>query len=467
MRISLGSKVIHALVVLCFSPFAISSFGQAETPAAKKAPVGPAAPQSKHYPILLLIFGNDPNWSLRIGLKGPERLDRPSYPPIPLEPADVTHEATADSWTYHAKDTGTGAAVAVHLTREACTDAANDTLTTTPPPTGKYAFRAIVEHAQLGTLKGCGRVAAELFPKINNQPDEEEEEAAKKKPPAPTITNFKSPVAVAYLNPAQELVFKRGKVTRIASRQGSNQFSVSHDGVKLLFAQAAPAPPMRTLNEYDFATSQTKEVLRGKGLSAFWSPDDSAVAFSKQQEDSWQSQVWTYPAASPDKAVSVYTSNAVAFSLRGWADSHTFLATGQDTFYWIGDDGTVKQTLSTKEICGTDPFTISADQEFSPNPINPDLLLVEATMTKPPAGSPVDPHASGLKVFFLYELRSKRRVLLSPTNANAIAPEWSRDGLQIFFTDQQAGKNPFVYRIFWDGTGLQRYVTGSRLVAGQ
>jgi len=58
----------------------------------RSCPSGPAAPQSTHYPILILAFGNDPNWSLRIGQKGPERLDRPGYPPIPLEPAEVTHE---------------------------------------------------------------------------------------------------------------------------------------------------------------------------------------------------------------------------------------------------------------------------------------------------------------------------------------------------------------------------------------
>src|SRR6266852_5504460 len=115
-----------------------------------------------------LSFGHDPNWSLRIGQKGPERLDRPGYPPVPLEPSDVTHEAGADSWTYHAKDSATGAIVVVHLTREACTDASNDTLTPAPPPSGKYSFRASVDHTQIGSLKGCARIAAELFPKINN-----------------------------------------------------------------------------------------------------------------------------------------------------------------------------------------------------------------------------------------------------------------------------------------------------------
>src|SRR5438552_16076494 len=131
-------------------------------------------------------------------------MDRPGYQPIPMEAADVAHEATADSWTYHAKDSATGAAVAIHLSREACTDARNDTLTTTPPPSGKYAFRASVDHAQLGSMTGCGCIAAELFPKINNQPDQEEEDDAKKKHSVPisSVTTFKRPVFAAQLNPA-------------------------------------------------------------------------------------------------------------------------------------------------------------------------------------------------------------------------------------------------------------------------
>jgi len=128
-----GSKRVLFAASVLLAGLPALSFGQ-NPPPAKKLPAGPSAPQSTHYPILILAFGNDPDWNLRIGLKGPERMDRPGYPPIPLEPSDVAHEAAADSWTYHAKDSATGAAVAVHLTREACTDASNDTLTSAPPP---------------------------------------------------------------------------------------------------------------------------------------------------------------------------------------------------------------------------------------------------------------------------------------------------------------------------------------------
>src|SRR6266478_12362 len=184
------SKALSIVLVAVTAIPAIPSTS-AQAPATTKkhslsatAPVVPSAPQSKHFPILVLASGNNPAWSLRIGQKGPERLDRPGYPPIPLEAAEVTHEAAADSWTYHAKDSATGAVVSIHLTREACIDATNDTLTTTPPLGGKYSFRVSVDHAQLGTLKGCARIAAELFPKINNQPDADDD-TDKKKPPAP------------------------------------------------------------------------------------------------------------------------------------------------------------------------------------------------------------------------------------------------------------------------------------------
>ena len=43
---------------------------------------------------------------------------------------------------------------------------------------------------------------------------------------------------------------------------------------------------------------------------------------------------------------------------------------------------------------------------------------------------------------------------------NAWEPEWSRDGLQVLFTGQESGKSSAIYRIFWDGTGLQKYAPG-------
>jgi uncharacterized membrane protein len=472
LRLALRAPLLLLSTLLGSAALSPTSLGQDKpappTPAIKNPRVGPPAPQSKHYPILLLAFGNAPNWSVRIGLKGPERLDRPGYPPIPLEPAEVTNEATPETWTYRAKDSATGAAVTLHLSREACTDATNDTLTATPPLGGKYSFKAFVEHAQVGSMKGCARIATELFPKINNQPDPEEEEAAKKKPPASTVTNFKAPVAVAYLNAKQQLVFKRGAVARIASPQRAYQYVVSHDGKKLLFAQIIQEPVTSSVSEYNFDTGQTKELLRGKSLSAFWSPDDTVVALQKQKEDSWESQVWTFPAGAPEKTSLLYTSEDIGFSLRGWADGHTFFAIGKENFYWVGDDGAVKQTIPITEVCGTDSFSfLPQQQSFAPNPINPDLLLVEATLTNPPVGAPTDPQTKTLKGFLLYEVRSKRRSLLSATTLNAWNPVWSQDGLQVFFTGQEPGKAPAVYRIFWDGLGLQRYASGTAFVVGQ
>src|ERR1700730_10571920 len=82
-----------------------------------KPPQAPASPQSTHYPILLLGHGNDPVWSVLIGQKGPERFDRANYPPIALEPANVSPEGP-EAWVYRAKDIATGADGANHLTRK-------------------------------------------------------------------------------------------------------------------------------------------------------------------------------------------------------------------------------------------------------------------------------------------------------------------------------------------------------------
>src|SRR5713101_6038908 len=434
------------------------SFGQNPAPA-KKLPAGPPSPQSTHYPILILAFGNDPNWSLRIGQKGPERLDRPRYPPIPLEPAEVTHEAGADSWTYHAKDSATGAIVVVHLTREACTDASNDTLTPAPPPSGKYSFRASVDHTQIGSLKGCARIAAELFPKINNQP-EEEDDTEKPKPPVPTITKFKPPLAVAYLNSTGKVVLSRGTTKQIAAPVGT-ELALSHDGKKLLYTRSdSNTSPDRTIVLYDFDSGKSLDLVHGLVRQAFWSPDDSRIAFLKAQNQAWQ--VWSFPAAMPE-AAAVFSPQTVS-SLHGWLATHTVFASDMQNAYWLGEDK-LQQTVPLLEIYGS-TFQVLSSDTIRVHPLNPDLLLVSADYATAPAGSPKD--ATGLAAgFFLFELHSKRRTVLCPADQWGRSAEWSRDGLQVFYTRMLSSIAAATSRIFWDGTGVQRYLSGTNLSVGQ
>ena len=451
------SKRLLLLASVILASLPALSLGQ-DPPPAKKLPAGPPAPQSTHYPILLLAFGNDPNWSLRIGQKGPERLDRAGYPPIPLEPAEVTHEAAADSWIYHAKDSATGAAVSVHLTREACNNATNDTLTPAPPPSGKYSFRASVDHAQIGFLKGCARIAAELFPKINNQPDDEED-ADKKKPPAPTVTNFKPPFAVAYLNSAGNVVLSRGTTKKIAAQTGA-ELALSHDGKKLLYTRSdSKSSPDRTIVLYDFDSGKSLDLVQGLVHRAFWSPDDRRVAFLKALDHSWQ--IWTFPAGNPESGASF--SPQPVNALHGWVDNHTILATDSLNAYWLSEE-TLPQAVALKDIYGP-AFQIMNSDTIRMNPVNSDLLLISADYLSAPAGAPVD--STGLAAsFFLYELRSKRRSILCPPDQSGRAAEWSRDGLQIFFSGSDPSHRPVIYRIFWDSTGLQRSLTGSEYVVG-
>lgn len=435
---------------------------QAKTPAAA-AP----GPQSTHYPILLLVQGQDQSWSLRIGLRGPERLDRKEYPPIPLEPADVARDRAADSWTYHAKDSQTGAAVSVHLIREPCSD---------PAGTTKFAFSATVEHAQIGSAEGCARVATELFPKINNQPTDDDDDA-KNKPAPPTVTNFKAPVAVAYINPAGKLVIKRGSVARALSGKEGYQPSLSHDGKRLLYttdvkgdANDGAKSSERTISLYDWATGKTTELLRGSVQQALWFPDDTRIAFLKFDGSKWQ--LWTMPANAPEQAELLYPGEAV--SLYGSADAHTILAGDMQNLLWIGDDGTVKQTLASADLYGKDQFSLSSGNTVRVHPLNPDLLLVSAELLPGAASSKIgslaskDAAAQPGQAFFLYEIQSKRRVVLSPPNLSCSFAEWSRDGLQIFFTGRDpAAKTTAIYKMFWDGTSQTKVQDGYDLVIGQ
>jgi uncharacterized membrane protein len=449
-----------AIVCGVAAPQLLHGQAQPSQPAKKPAanPAGPPAPQSTHYPILLLAFGDDPAWSLRIGLKGPERLDRPNYPPIALDPAEVTHEAAADSWTYHAKDSATGAVVAVHLTREPCAEAATDPTAAPRPATGKYTFRATVDHAQLGSMKGCARIAAELFPKINNQLDDADD-TNKNKPPALTITNFKPPVAVAYLNQAGNVVVSHGNVKKIAAPAGT-ELSLSHDGKKLLYTRSdSKTGPDGTIVLYDSDTGKSQDLVRGLVRQAFWSPDDSRIAFLKAQDHSWQ--VWSFLAAAPESAA--LSSPQPVTSLHGWTDGRTVLASDMQNAYWLSEDKP-QQTLDLKDIYGP-AFQIMSSDTLRLHPLNSDLLLVSADYVSPPPAAPKD--TMGLTAtFFLFELKSKRRTVLLPLDQWGRAAEWSRDGLQVFYARLVSGASS-TFRILWDGTGVQKLAPGTSLVVGR
>ena len=428
----------------------------ATTPATAPAPApAPNSPVSTHYPILLLAFGppegTQPGWSIRIGIKGPERMDRPNYPPVTLEPIDVTREAANDDWTYHAKDSVTGADVSVHLTRENCSPA-NE-------PAAKYTFRAIAQHGQIGTLNGCARIAAELFPKINNQPDPDDDD----KPPAvlpADIIKFQLPTDVAYIA-GTKVAVGLGKIRKVAGQNGTEP-SLSHDGRKLLYTrQDTTTGPDRTIVLYDTTTGRSQDLVHGGVREAFWSPDDTRVAYLNYQDQKWQLYIFT--AGAPQQGTAIFTGSLT--SLHGWIDAHTLLASDMQNAYWITDDGRTTQTVPLKEIYG-DTFDITGSDTFRVNPINPDLLLVAAPYVKAPAGAPTDQMGIAAAIF-LYEVKSKRRTLMSPSDEWARHGEWSRDGVQIFYTRRLTATSYFVYRQLWDGSESKRYQEGADLVVGK
>jgi len=425
------------------------------TPPAITAAPAPNSPVSTHFPILLLAFGppegTQTGWSIRIGIKGPERMDRPNYPPVTLEPGDVTREGTNDNWTYRAKDSATGADVSVHITRESCSPA-NE-------PAAKYTFRAIAQHGQIGTLNGCARIAAELFPKINNQPDPDDEDKIPAILPA-DIIKFQSPTDIAYIT-GTKVAVGLGKIRKVAAQDGSEP-SLSHDGKKLLYTRPDnKTGPDRTIVLYDTATGRSQDLVHGGVREAFWSPDDTRVAYLNFLDNKWQ--LYIFAAGAPQQGTAVFTDSLT--SLHGWVDAHTLLASDMQNAYWITDDGRTAQTVPLKEIYG-DEFDITGSDTFRVNPINPDLLLVSAPYVKAPTGAPTDQMGLAAAVF-LYEVKSKRRTLLSPSDQWARHGEWSRDGVQVFYTRRVSATSYVIYRQLWDGSEPKRYQDGSDLVVGK
>ena len=445
---------------------------QTQAPAQKPAPKTPAkpapenipSPVSKHYPILIIAHGNEPSWSLRLGMKGPERLDRANYPPIVLEPAEITSDESGTSWTYNAKDTATGANVAVKLAREACSDGMSDT---------KYTFSVEVDHAQIGVLKGCGQSSPDKFPEFRKKnqldmPDEaadakdkDKDKDKDKKTVLDPITNFRSPVAIAYLDSAGRVIVSRGGIIKTVAAAGS-ELALSHDGKSLLYTRSnSRTGPERSIVLYEVDNGRSREIVGDNVHQAFWSPDDSRIAYLKFDGKIWQ--VWTAPANAPEKAAALSSQSVDA--LHGWVNATTVLATDMQNAYWLSEDKPAEM-VPLKEIYG-ETFQIMSSDTIRVCPINPDLLLVSAYYLKTPAAAPAD--AMGLnQTFFLYEVRSKRRTILGPSDAFARNAEWSRDALQIFFTRGVPGKTPLVTdRIFWDGTGDKRYASGNSLVVGR
>jgi hypothetical protein len=161
--------------------------------------------------------------------------------------------------------------------------------------------------------------------------------------------------------------------------------------------------------------------------------------------------------------VLLYTNNIS--NLQGWLDTHLLLASDLQNAYWIADDGKVTQTVPLREIYGP-AFQVGEADAIRVNPGNPDLVLVSAKYSPAPLGGPAGGNrpTSGL---FLYELRSKRRVVLSPPEQTASHGEWSRDGVQVFYTTRVSPDVSTTYRVFWDGSAAKRYVSASDFVIGQ
>jgi hypothetical protein len=460
---------------------ALKPTSKSAAPPATEPPI--ASPVSRHYPILIVAHGNNPVWSLRLGMKGPERLDRSGYPPIILDPGEVTLEAPGVSWTYHAKDDTTGADISIQLTRAPCLD--NPTDAASP----KFTFTIALQHAQIGPLSGCGQSAPDKFPefrKKNQNLEVDNDSAAKDKDKnkdskdkdgkdkdkdkdndklavLEPITKFQSPTAVAYLDASGHVLFARAGVRKTVANEGS-ELAVSHDGKKLLYARSDSATgPQRTIVLYDSDTGRSRDLVSGNARSAFWSPDDSRVAFLKYEADSKTWQLWTLSTAAPESAALFAPQPLDA--LHGWVTPTTLLASDLQNAYWLSDDKP-PQSVPLKEIYG-DAYEVTSSDALRPNPLNPDLLLVTAYYAKAPAGAPTD--SVGLNsTFFLYELRSHRRAALCPADSYARAAEWSRDGLQIFFTRGIPGKATLsTWRLFWDTTGLRSYSLGSFLSIGR
>ncbi len=199
----------------------------------------------------------------------------------------------------------------MRLSREACTEGPAET---------KYSFRAVVTHAQIGVLNGCAKIAAEEFPEFK-QKNLDEDDPEKKKVVPPPITGFKTPAAMAFIDAAGKVVLLRGGVTKIVAPEGY-QLSLSHDGKRLLFTRDEQGKD-RTIVMFDAVSGKSTDLMRGLVQRAFWSPDDSRIAFMRSTGQDWT--VWTMPAGLAPTGFGRY--------MDGWTRARCWLPTTRNFIF--------------------------------------------------------------------------------------------------------------------------------------
>src|ERR1700719_3685014 len=117
---------------------------------------------------------------------------------------------------------------------------------------------------------------------------------------------------MAFIDAAGKVVLVRSGVTKIVAPAGY-QLALSHDGKRLLFTHDEQGKD-RTIMMYDAVSGKITEFVRGLVQQAFWSPDDSRIAFMRSTGQDWT--VWTMPAGAPDKALQMKSGEA--WGLPGW-----------------------------------------------------------------------------------------------------------------------------------------------------
>jgi len=200
-------------------------------------------------------------------------------------------------------------------------------------------------HAQIGSLKGCAPHRRPSFsPRstINPTRTKDADRRQKRSHPPPTITDFKPPIAVAYLNSAGNVVLSRGSTKKIAA-------ACWHRAGPLPRRQEASlrAPPIqRTVPDriivlYDFDSGKSVDLVQGLVRQAFWSPDDGRVAFLKGPGSIVAGLV--FPRLNARGPPHFFSSQSVN-SLHGWVDNHTVLGNGHaKNAYWLSEDN--QQTI--------------------------------------------------------------------------------------------------------------------------
>lgn len=230
------------------------------------------------------------------------------------------------------------------------------------------------------------------------------------------------------------------------------------------------------LQVLDLATGQEKTLLDSGEMirNPVWSPAGDRLALAVRKGKSVQLDViqadgssrrLLFPQGKEEKLDRIFGLAWVPDGKGLWFHNMRHL-------FQIDENGALLAKTPVDAIMGKQPdifSLINSEDQFLPNPANPQVLAFTRRVKAPKAYTRVfKDDFPEINAVFFYDTRTKTRTRVTPRDMFASHPCWSRDGQYLYFDgfrephyQEQEEQNAFrLYRVGKDGKGLQELMRG-------